>query len=462
MKIQPAIRQSESGSTLLVALIITAIMGLTLASYLVMTQSQNVSVVRSQTWNAAMALAESGIEDGLALVNKNNNNFDQLPFWVNTASSDGYSVLPNGQYYVKRYVSTNAWGTNFYEVFINNANTNSPIITSIGYVAWKYSYASARAQTMFAIANANIPAAIQTANRKVNVQTKVDPLFAVAMAALLKIDMKGNNVSTDSFDSANPLYSTNGLYPAGITSMIRSNGDIATDASIINSINVGNANIKGKAKTGPGGTVSVGPNGYVTGGIADDFNVQFPNVQVPSGTYFAVGGSITVDGKAYAASITSSGNYWLGSSTFTKTLYIGSNVTANIYVTADVQLTASTDEIRIANGAHVKMYMKSASFSIKGQGIVNNNGNADSFYYYGLPANTSIDFGGNGGFTGAIYAPQASFSLGGGGNNVNDFIGASVTKDVTMNGHFNFHYDENLRRIGPGRGYVPTDWNEGG
>jgi len=26
-----------------------------------------------------------------------------------------------------------------------------------------------------------------------------------------------------------------------------------------------------------------------------------------------------------------------------------------------------------------------------------------------------------------------------------------VTKSFTMNGHFNFHYDENLARIGPTR-----------
>ena len=29
-----------------------------------------------------------------------------------------------------------------------------------------------------------------------------------------------------------------------------------------------------------------------------------------------------------------------------------------------------------------------------------------------------------------------------------------------MNGHFNFHYDEALARIGPDRGYVPDSWYE--
>jgi hypothetical protein len=29
-----------------------------------------------------------------------------------------------------------------------------------------------------------------------------------------------------------------------------------------------------------------------------------------------------------------------------------------------------------------------------------------------------------------------------------------------MNGHFNFHYDENLGRSGPLRGFIATSWDE--
>jgi hypothetical protein len=29
-----------------------------------------------------------------------------------------------------------------------------------------------------------------------------------------------------------------------------------------------------------------------------------------------------------------------------------------------------------------------------------------------------------------------------------------------MNGHFRFHYDENLARVGPSRGYIPVNWKE--
>ncbi|PYJ06374.1 MAG: hypothetical protein DME25_06810, partial [Verrucomicrobia bacterium] len=101
------------------------------------------------------------------------------------------------------------------------------------------------------------------------------------------------------------------------------------------------------------------------------------------------------------------------------------------------------------------------SFSLGGQAYVDNqSGHAERFYLYGLPTCTSITFGGNGSFYGGIYAPEADFNLGGGGSDTWDFIGSSVTKTVNLNGHFNFHYDENLRRIGPSRGFIPTSWQE--
>jgi len=63
-------------------------------------------------------------------------------------------------------------------------------------------------------------------------------------------------------------------------------------------------------------------------------------------------------------------------------------------------------------------------------------------------------------FTGVIYAPSAALSLKGGGNSDQDFSGASVTKTVTMNGHFKFHYDESLGRLNSGGIHRVISWNE--
>lgn len=459
MKTQFFSKPRQRGNVLLASLIISAIMGVTLASYLIMTQTQYRSVMRSQVWNASMALTEAGVEDGLAMINKYNGDFGRLHLWTNSVSSENWTALGNNVYHTRRYVSTDNWGTNYYDVYITNFN-NRPVVTAVGVATWKNSYSSASPQAYFATAGANIPSPSgRVAKRTVSVQTTSDPLFAVAMAAVSTIDMNGNNVSTDSFDSGDPNHNIKGLYPSGQISMVKSNGDVCTTATIINSVNVGNANIKGKAKTGPNGSVSVGPNGYVTGGVDDDFNVKFPEVTLPTGASWipVPSVSITVDGVTYPYSIVSNGDYLLNG--LSSSLYIRSNITCRIRITGNVNLTGNK-EIKVDDGASVQIYMQGDTFKVAGNGIVNDNGNASSLYYYGLPSNKTIDFGGNGGFMGAIYAPQAAFSLGGGGSNTKDFVGGSVTKSVKMNGHFNFHYDENLRRIGPGRGYIPVTWAE--
>src|SRR5216684_2050124 len=117
-----------------------------------------------------------------------------------------------------------------------------------------------------------------------------------AITALQTIDYKGNNFTTDSFDSADPAYSTNGLYPSGRLDMTKANGDMVTDGTITNSFVVGNANIKGHVATGPNGNVSIGAYGsvgertWVEGGnrgiepgwYANGMNLHFTDLTLPA------------------------------------------------------------------------------------------------------------------------------------------------------------------------------------
>lgn len=274
-------------------------------------------------------------------------------------------------------------------------------------------------------------------------------LFGAALVALDVMDLNGFNITTDSYDSADPNHSINGLYPFGQTNMIKSNGDVMAGSNMVDGVGVGNARIQGKVRTGSDGTVTLGTNGYATGGIHHNFNTVFPNVTLPVANWLPVpSNNIIVNGITYPYRILSSGDYILNG--LSSSFYIASNVNCRIRITGNVALTV-VEEIRIAYGATVKLYMQGASFQTAGNGIVNDNGYAASFYYFGLPSNTIIQLAGNGGFVGAIYAPQAAFALGGAGSDLQDSIGASVTKSVQMNGHFNFHYDEHLKRTGPFR-----------
>ena len=129
---------------------------------------------------------------------------------------------------------------------------------------------------------------------------------------------------------------------------------------------------------------------------------------------------------------------------------------ATLYVTDSLDMTA----LVIKPGNSLKLYCAAPSATICGNNALNNEGTATSFSFWGLPTCKELSFSGNSSFTGLIYAPDADFTLNGSGNNLIDFIGASITKTASMNGHFNFHYDEALRRIGPFRGYIVSSWIE--
>ena len=306
--------------------------------------------------------------------------------------------------------------------------------------------------------------------RTIRATTTNDALFAKGMVAKGQIDLSGNRIMTDSFDSTDPAYSTNGRYDPAKN---KDGGDVATNAAVIDSLNVWNAEIYGKASTGPGGTVRIGPTGSVgskawhaagkkglePGWTSDDMNIYFPEVKAPfSGGAFSIGGTGgLVDGVNYSY-ILGPGNYETSELELRnqQMLVTGHAV---LYVRGDVEVSG-LGGIRIAPGGSLKLFVKGNEASLGGNGVINETGNAANFSYYGLPSNKSVTMAGNATFVGTIYAPNAALTLSGSGSSDTDFVGSSVSNTVKMNGHFKFHYDESLGKFGPRRGYTVTSWNE--
>lgn len=473
MKIILNPRGSQGGSVLVVGLIITSILGVMLASYLLMTRGQNVSVVRSQTWNTAFVLTEAGVEDALAMMNKYSGDYEALYNWTNPASltADNWTTVSPNVFYAQRSI-----GANSYEVYITNIHTR-PVIRSIGTVAWNHTYASTPQGFLATVGAAN-PSTPTYLDRKVEVRTRIDPLFNFALAALNVIELNGNNVASDSFDSSNTNYSTLGQY---VPDKNKDGGDVVSNDTIQDALNIGNAQIKGQVKTGPKGTVTLGPDGsvgdeaWVEGGntgiqdghFADDMNVIWDPVIMPtnvtwlpaSGSFGQVFLNYPINGKMYGYAFLAGGEYFISEFTLQKGLYVAPDQHVKLWIQGHVKI-GGTDEIYIGANASLKIYMSGPTFELTGNGVVNEGGYAANFIYYGLPSNRSITFGGNADFTGCIYAPNADFYLGGGGSGTVDFVGSSITKTVTLKGHFHFHYDEALRNTGPGRGFIPTNWKE--
>lgn len=418
---------------MLIMLVTCIVIGLTLATYLDLVSNQNLSTSRSLQWNYGIAIAEAGVEEALTHLYHNSTN----------RASDGW-VLVNGVYQKEREIGDSKFVTEI-------STDSSPTITSRAYV--------------------RLPLKDEYLEppRTIRVTTTNDALFAKGMVAKGQIDLSGNRIRTDSFDSSDPAYSTDGRYDP---TKFKDNGDVATNSRLVDSLDVWNAEIYGRGSTGPGGTVAVGPNGTIgstawhqagnkgiePGWSSDDMNVYFPDVEEPfSGGAFTPGPG-SYEGTNYTYLITS-GNWELSSLSLggqNKALVVGNAV---LYVKGDVSISGQA-YIQVATNSSLQFYVSGANASISGGGIINTPGNATNFFYFGLPSNTKLTMGGNASFTGAIYAPQAAFSLGGGGADTYDFVGASVTASVQMNGHYNFHYDESLGKTGPRRGYTVTSWNE--
>ncbi len=444
-----------AGNTLLLTLMITGLIGFLLATYLSLVRTQNMATIRSQAWNATIPVVEAGIEDALMHLNTHGET---------NLACDGWQYL-DGKYIMQRHL-----GDHFYIVSIFNSTTNGqtvPVITSQGYVSLPVLVASART-AMFATVGIYNADGKNHLGRGVRCAAKRDALFTKGLVAKGQIDMNGNNILTDSFDSLDSNHNTNGRYDPNKR---KDNGDVATNSGLIDSLNIGNANIFGRIATGPNGSHRIGNNGAV-GTIAwqesnsglqpgyhqDDMNVEFPDVQEPfSGGAFTPGGE-TIGGVTYKY-VLANGNYELGSLSMSaddKMLVTGN---ATLYVPGDVSISGNA-YVQISAGAVLKLYVAGASASLTGNGVVNQAGNATNFYYYGLPGNTSLSISGNGEMIGVVYAPNANLSLSGGGNSDTDFSGASISKSAKMNGHFKFHYDEALAKHGPNRGFVVTSWDE--
>jgi len=288
------------------------------------------------------------------------------------------------------------------------------------------------------------------------------PLFSAAIAALGNIDLKGNDVTTDSFDSGDTNYSNGGLYPFGDLTRTKANGDVCTDAVLVDSLYVGNADIKGHVRTGPGtNTIAIGANGtvgdraWVEGGntgiqpgwSSTDVNLIFPDVLLPSTTWLPAPGTGTVAGVTYSNVFDFSGDYNIG--TLGGKIYVGTNVSVRLKVSGSATFN-STNAIRISPGGTLTIYMLGSTFNLYAAASVDNQSHhPDSFVLLGLPSCTTVNLSTIGEFDGCVYAPEASLTMGGGGSTSLHFVGAAVARTVSINGHVSFHYDENLRRTGP-------------
>ncbi len=456
---------------MLVTFGICIVLGILAASYLSMVQTQRFSVARAQSWNISLAVAEAGVEEAMAEIN-DTNVFAKLGWkqpgnqWTWDTSAGTISktniYLDNGNYYnVTVYSQADAANA-------PTADARHPVIIATGYV----------------------PGPVSTAPLARTVRVQATPItYSVpygAMVAMNSVDFKGFNISTDSFDSTK----TN-LFPGGIynTANRMDHGDVSTLSTNSSDLNSQNGKVRGSMHTPPNWTAtsanigaqgSIGDNTWVGSGntgiemspphATNDAVQSYADASLPA---FGTPPLTPVKRNFMRNRVTYTGYYLLT----TNNPWVINNLNGSIYVDGpNVQLELTGSSASVPSGGQIlvpdstdsqgnhyslSMYVAATSFTVNGTGYANAGGAAKYLQYYGLPSNTSLTLGGNGSFVAQIYAPEADFKLGGGGNNnTYDFSGMCVVRSVTMNGNFNFHFDEATKDTLILAGFTAHSWSE--
>ncbi|HZV36183.1 MAG TPA: hypothetical protein VFB72_16525 [Verrucomicrobiae bacterium] len=309
--------------------------------------------------------------------------------------------------------------------------------------------------TNYSSTGSNFSVAVPTTNAVCYYRLKVALPFLPTLAIFCKsnLDIAGNNCTYDSFDSSSVA---TGQWS---TAVRQANANIAAYNGILNSLNIGNADIYGTAYTGPGTLahlVEIGPRGSVGGtnwigsgtyGIEaghwkTNLSTVAPDVVAPNTngwfTSFppATNGSIVLNG----------GNYVV---TNLPDPLIVSNATATVWVNSSNAVSLG---VTITNGGHLILYVGQSTgtgtaLGWSGQGTCNFPGYAANLQIYGLPSLTSIDFSGNVDWIATVYAPEAVLKVGGGGTFVQDTSGQITANSLILRGHWNFHYDQSLANL---------------
>lgn len=430
----------KRGHMMITAAIASAILAILVAGYLKWVTNEYVLTERSSRYTQALHLCEAGIEVALAELNFAYRHDDPQAF----GSSNGWKSAGANSYSKTVTGLREAQGrvVGDFTVTVTSVHDKYPVIT--------------------AMATVTGPLGSPLVSRNLRVVVKRNAVFKYGFVAktLVEIRSASGSIVMDSYDSSNPEHSTGSQYdPLKRTT----NGNVACLSGANPSVSLRNASIYGVVATGVGGTVamtssSVGATdagsaratteaqGVNLGWIRKDFQMDIPNVQVPQSLHTApnlgdISGSYTFNG----------GDWRVGRlRNTTGTIYVNGHV--RLYVTQDVVLSGNSS-LTVNPGGSLTVYV-TGNMTASGRGVVNDTGVAENCVWYGTVSSSSWDLAGTSGFTGAVYAPQATLTLGGN----TDFSGAFVGNRITSSGNPSFHYDEALGNGHANNTYTVMSW----
>lgn len=438
------INRGQRGAILIVALILAAITGIAVTSYLRLGRTTMELSHRTFYANAAVNLAETGLEQAMWSINQ-----------MVAGNADAWSGWTQNSTKMKRTFSGENYGQN---------TTGSVEVVVINYTG------TTGIPVLFAKASVT-PARGAVIEKWLRVELGKRGRFANGLVAKDQILFKGNNARVDSWNSdpdktdATPAIP----YSSGLSG---DKGTVASISILVDSVVVQNSDIWGYAATG-GAQPQVGPNGSILGldsaaagytkidprRVSTDFTATFDPVTVPSTGIVdiaAINGAATINGGVGTIyrlpSISLNGN--------NETLRIQGNVTLIVSAGAGSSAIDITGKglIVVEAGASLTVYT-AGNVKIAGNGIANTNAAPKTFQLYGTSTSSTlqdVQIAGNGALKAVVYAPNADVTINGNG----DVMGSVIATDITLTGEALFHYDESLADLDTGNPFGITRWSE--
>jgi len=459
--------RAQRGAVLIVAMLLASIISVSLASYLQLSRSTMTISNAAFYNNAALNLAENGLEEAVYAINKTI--ADSSYNW----SSNGWttaSPVPAGD--ARRRLPAN--GTYSFDQGV----TGSVRVYVLG-----YNGASPRA---IARSTINIPNG-RPIEKWVEVRLRRSSRFSNGLVAKETLSFSGSNASVDSWHSKKNNDGTARATTVPYSDAVkRDKGSIGSVSVGVNAVLVQNAKIWGYAATG-GAAPSVGSNGLIgpfgtangdvdASRVSTDFSASFDDVANPSNGGDSIGNitnSLTLPRAGDTAAADSKYYYTAGQINFNnKTLAIKKKTAGSPAVHVVITLTNATTSINIGggsgaltieSGSKLEVYAP-GDVKIAGNGVMNGgttNATAnlpEAFQLYGTKTSGSqdIQIAGNGVLSGVVYAPYGSVKINGNG----DVCGSIVANDITVVGNATFHYDEALSEMDGNSPYRVSLWRE--
>jgi hypothetical protein len=427
MKIKLLSRKNEGATLLLVCLGAAVLIGFPLTYYLTAVQSEGATVARSQGWTSSMVVTEAGIEEGMAFVNKYANSATPLANWATSASatSDGWTKNGNSFSLTRSNIFTT--GTS-YTVLITNVSSTNVNIKSTGIVPGPTIWSG------------------QNISRAALMNTMSYGIGAGGFVAGGNVTLSGS-ATLDSFNSADPLFSTNGQYTAAKreahANLLVTSGNLTMS---------GSSTVYGVVSTSPTNTITTAGNrigdtnwasGIEPGWTNNTANLLIPNAPVaPSVTWTALP-PVTVFGSTnqYILNGLGSTNYYTIPNSFNLSgsgQFIITNGNVFLNATGTFSMSGSSQMV-VKTNSTVTAWLNGTT-AISGGGVVNVGGNATNVTFYGTTNCTSIAYSGSSALIGVLNAPKANIAWSGSAS----FIGAFVVNQFNDSGGASLHFDEAL------------------